>query len=248
MLDQFSRSALLYGQEAIDNLKSRRVAVFGLGGVGGHCAEALCRAGVGAIDVIDGDVVCVTNINRQVIATHKTVGLDKAAVMRERLLEINPNLSINARKLFFLPESVDEVDFSAYDYIVDAVDTVAAKLEIICRAAALGIPVISAMGAANKFDPSALEVADISKTSVCPLARVMRRELRRRGIKRLKVVYSKEFPQKPQSGDAYDTAFDAVKSTGSTRRQLPASNCFVPPVAGIIMASEVVRDLILNEV
>ena len=226
MGDQFSRTALLFGRDSIDKLRNRRVAVFGIGGVGGHCAEALCRTGVGAIDIFDGDTVDITNINRQLIATHKTVGRDKVGVMRERLLEINPELKIEARKLFYLPETADEVDLSVYDYVVDAVDTMAAKLELVRRASGLGVPVISSMGAANKLDPTAFKVADVYETSVCPMARIIRGELRKRGIESLKVVYSKEPP---------------------LRRAPPASNAFVPPVVGLILASEVVKDLINKE-
>lgn len=222
MSDLFHRTALLIGRKNVEILKKRRVAVFGVGGVGGAAAEALCRCGVGRIDIIDGDVVDVTNINRQIIATHKTIGRDKADVMRERLLEINPDVVVEALKVFYLPETADDIDLSVYDYIVDAVDTVTAKLELVCRAKALGVPVICSMGAANKLDPAAFEVADIYDTSVCPLARVMRSELRKRGIEALKVVYSKESPG---------------KSTP------PASVSFVPPVAGLILAAEVIKDL-----
>jgi tRNA A37 threonylcarbamoyladenosine dehydratase len=224
MPDRFSRTALLLGQDNVNNLKNRRVAVFGIGGVGGHCAEALCRCGVGGIDVFDGDVVDITNINRQIIATHSTIGRDKVDVMRERLLEINPDLLVNARKIFYLPDTADNVDLSVYDYIVDAVDTITAKLELVCRAASLTVSVISSMGAANKLDPTAFEVADIYSTSVCPVAKVMRNELRKRGVGHLKVVYSKEPPKKQ----------------GCTL----ASVAFVPAVAGLILAGEVVKDLI----
>jgi len=263
--DQFSRTALLLGSGKVEILKNRRVAVFGVGGVGGHCAEALCRTGVGAIDLFDGDVVDITNINRQIIATHKTVGLDKAAVMRERLLDINPSAKIGAFKLFYLPATAGGVDLSVYDYIVDAVDTIAAKLELVCRAAALGVPIISSMGAANKLDPTALEIADIFDTSVCPMARVMRSELRKRGVASLKVVYSKEPPVRHDAAAA-DTVItgsrgeaeheldvvvygggDAAASDlhlSARRRKVPASNAFVPPVAGLIIAAEVVKALI----
>jgi len=227
MSDQFSRTAALFGRENIEILKRCRVAVFGLGGVGGHCAEALCRSGIGYISLFDGDIVDVTNINRQLIATHKTIGLDKAVVMRERLLEINPNAVITAHKLFYLPATAGEVDLAAFDYIVDAVDTMAAKLELACRASQLNVPVISSMGAANKLDPAAFEVADIFETSVCPMARIMRGELRKRGVSALKVVYSKENVTHGPSGC-----------------NILGSNAFVPPVAGLIMASEVVKDLI----
>lgn len=234
-MDQFARTAMLLGWDNIEKLKNRRVAVFGIGGVGGYCAETLCRTGIGALDLFDGDVVDITNINRQIIATHKTIGRDKAEVMRERLLEINPEIDARAYKLFYLPENAFEVDLSLYDYIVDAVDTMAAKLELVCRAAALGVPVISSMGAANRLDPTSFEVADIYETSVCPMARIMRNELRKRGVAALKVVYSKKPPVKPQAEPGLDTQI---------RRQTPASTAFVPPVVGIIIASEVVKDLL----
>ena len=223
MIDQFQKTAQLIGQNNIDKLKDRRVAVFGIGGVGGYTAEALCRCGVGHIDVFDGDIVDITNINRQIIATHQTIGCNKTDVMRKRLLDINPEAVIRAVKIFYLPETSDDVDLSVYDYIVDAVDTVIAKLELVCRAKELGKSVISSMGAANKLDPTAFEVADIYSTSVCPLARIMRSELRKRGVDALKVVYSKE---------------------ASKKLIPPASVPFVPPVAGLILASEVIRDLI----
>ena len=239
----------MIGRDGIEKLKNRRVAVFGIGGVGGHCAEALCRAGIGSIDLFDGDVVDITNINRQIIATHKTVGRDKAAVMRERLLEINPEANIAARKLFYLPETADEVDLTPYDYIVDAVDTITAKLELICRATELGVPVISSMGAANKLDPAAFQVADIYETSVCPMARIMRNGLRKRGISALKVVYSKEPPATPVALSATPPPPDAPLSANCSRfpvspRKTPASNPFVPPVAGLILAAEVVKDIL----
>jgi len=227
MTDQFQRTAALLGPESIEKLKNSRVAVFGLGGVGGHCAEALCRSGIGAIDLIDGDVVDVTNINRQLIATHKTIGRDKVDVMRERLLEINPEAEITARKLFYLPSTADAIDLTLYDHIVDAVDTMAAKLELAVRAESLGIPIVSSMGAANKLDPTAFTVADIFGTSVCPMARVMRGELRKRGVASLKVVYSNE------------------KVTAGQGASPLSSVAYVPPVAGLIMASEVVKRLLL---
>jgi len=281
MHDQFLRTEMLFGREKVEKLKSRRVAVFGIGGVGGHCAEALCRTGIGALDLFDGDTVDVTNINRQLIATHKTVGRDKVDVMRDRLLDINPEASIKARKLFYLPETADEVDLSVYDYIVDAVDTITAKLELICRATALGTPIISSMGAANKVDPTAFEVADIYDTSVCPVARILRSELRKRGVDALKVVYSKEPPKKPTTSHFPDVQLipgsesqtpnspdrQPIPNSESqipsspdgqpipnsefripnspARRRIPASNAFVPPVAGLIIASEVVKDLLL---
>ena len=230
MIDQFQRTALLLGVENTKSLKNRRVAVFGVGGVGGHAAEALCRSGIGTIDVFDGDVVDVTNINRQLIATHKTIGRNKVDVMKERLLEINPEAIINAHKLFYLPETADSVDLSIYDYVIDAIDTMTAKLELACKAAAVNTPLLCSMGAANKLDPTAFEVADIYETSVCPMARIMRSELRKRGIESLKVVYSKEPPIK--------------NATESEIRPLPASISFVPPVAGLILAGEVIKDLI----
>ena len=236
MSDQFQRTAILIGWDNIEKLKKCRVAVFGLGGVGGHCAEALCRSGVGSLDLFDGDVVDITNINRQIIAAHAAIGRDKVEVMRERLLDINPDATIRARKLFYLPETADEVDLTQYDYVVDAIDTMAAKLALICRADALGVPLISSMGAANKLDPAAFEVADIYKTSVCPMARIVRQELRKRGVKSLKVVYSKEAPMAPLE--------NLPAPEGSSRRSIPASCAFVPPVAGLIMAGEVVKDLI----
>ena len=233
---QFQRTALLIGNENIDKLRNRHVAVFGIGGVGGHAAEALCRCGVGKLDLFDSDVVDITNINRQIIATLKTIGRDKVEVMRERLREINPDVVIGAHKLFYLPETAGDVDLSVYDYVIDAVDTMAAKLEIVCRATELTVPVISSMGAANKLDPTAFEVTDIYSTTICPMARIMRSELRKRGVESLKVVYSKERPIKPQ---------DKTQNRPlSQNRPLPASISFVPPVAGLILAAEVVKDLI----
>ena len=236
---QFARTALLLGQNGVETLQRRRVAVFGVSGVGGHCAEALCRTGVGALDIFDGDVVDITNINRQIIATHTTLGAAKADAMRERLLDINPDAIITAYKLFYLPETADAVDLSIYDYIVDAVDTMAAKLELACRASVLGVPIISSMGAANKLDPTALEVADIYQTSVCPMARIMRRELRKRGVLSLKAVYSKEPPIAPMYPESAQSP-----ATRKDDRPVRASAAFVPPVAGLIMASEVVKDLL----
>jgi tRNA A37 threonylcarbamoyladenosine dehydratase len=215
---------MLIGRDNVIKLKDRRLAVFGVGGVGGHCVEALCRCGVGFIDIFDGDIVDVTNINRQIIATSTTVGRSKVDVMRERLLEINPDVVVGANKLFYLPESADSVDLSVYDYVVDAVDTITAKLELVFRAFSADVPIISSMGAANKLDPTAFEVADIYDTSVCPLARVMRRELRKRGVEALKVVYSREVPV--------------------SKTEVPASIAFVPPVVGLILAGEVIRDII----
>ncbi len=227
MLDQFSRTELLFGKKAMERLSSSRVAVFGIGGVGGFTVEALARSGVGAIDLIDHDKVCLTNINRQIIATHKTVGKYKVDAAAERILEINPDCKVTAHKIFYMPDTQDGFDFSPFDYIVDAIDTVTGKLLIAENAVECGVPVISCMGAGNKLDPTAFEVADIFETSVCPLAKVMRRELKKRGIGRLKVVYSKEKPKKPVA----------------TEPRVPASNAFVPSVAGLIIAGEVIKDL-----
>lgn len=228
MNEAFSRTESLIGGNAVKKLSGCRVAVFGVGGVGGYVCEALARAGVGQIDVFDADTVSVSNINRQIIALHSTVSRPKVEVMRERILDINPDCKVNAHQVFYLPENADLFDLSCYDYIVDAVDTVAAKLEIVIRAKALGIPVISAMGAGNKLDPTAFKVADISKTSTCPLARVMRRKLKDHGIAHLKVVYSEEPPVTPKGTDA----------------RVPASISFVPSVMGLLIGSEIVKDLI----
>jgi len=226
MEEQFSRTIGLLGEEAVRYLQNCHVAVFGVGGVGGFAAEALVRTGIGKIDIIDKDTVCESNLNRQIIALHSTIGRDKVDVMKERMLDINPNVVVNAHKCFFLPETRSLFDFSQYDYIVDAVDTVTAKLELVMAAEEVGVPIISSMGAGNKLDPTAFEVADIYKTSVCPLARVMRRELKKRNVKHLKVVYSKEEPV--------------------VRRETPASAAFVPSVAGLIIAGEVIKDLCLQ--
>ena len=230
--EEFSRTAYVFGEEAVSKLQNARVAVFGVGGVGGYICEALCRAGVGHIDIFDRDTVSLSNINRQIIALHSTVGKPKVEVMRERMLDINPECEINAHNVFYLPENADEFDFSKYDYIADAVDTVAAKLEIATRAYSLGITVISAMGAGNKTDPTRFEVADINDTSVCPLARVMRRELKARGIKKYKVVYSKEEPRKSGVTDS------------ESGKAVPGSLSFVPSAMGLIMAGEIVKDII----
>ncbi len=215
-------------------LSDARVAVFGIGGVGGYTAEALARSGVGALDLIDNDTVSITNLNRQIIALHSTLGKYKVDVMKERILDINPNASVKTYRCFYLPESRDEFDFSAYNYVVDAVDTVSAKIDLVLKAQESGTRIISSMGAGNKLDPTAFEIADIFSTSVCPLARVMRTELKKKGINRLKVVYSKE---KPLSS--------SEKPAGS-RRSVPGSTAFVPSVVGLIIASEVIKDLIEN--
>jgi len=249
MLDQFSRTTLQLGVDNMEKLFGSRVAVFGIGGVGGYCVEALCRTGIGRIDLFDDDRICQTNLNRQIIATRSTVGRYKVDVMRERILDINPNAEVGAYKTFYGPDTADEIDLSGYDYIVDAVDTMTAKLELVCRANACGVPVISSMGAANKLDASAFEVADLYETTMCPMARIMRRELRRRGIEALKVVYSKEPAMAPLEDIADSCRDHCICSPDAARkctrrRQVPASNAFVPPVAGLIMAGEVVKDLI----
>lgn len=229
MSEQFSQTELLFGKEGMDRLRKARVAVFGIGGVGGHVAEALARSGVGSLSLIDKDVVEVTNLNRQIVALHSTIGRDKVDVMRERILDIAPTCQVQVHKCFYLPETKDEFDFSAYDYIVDAVDTVTAKIQLVLEAEQCGTTIISSMGAGNKLDPSAFQVADLYETSVCPLAKVMRRELKKRGIRSLKVVYSKEEPIRP------------VPVEGE--KAVPGSNAFVPAAAGLILASEVLRDL-----
>ena len=225
---------MLFGKKAMQKLASARVAVFGIGGVGGYVVEALARSGVGALDLIDNDTVGLTNINRQIIATLETVGKYKVDIAAQRVKEINPDCAITAHKIFYLPETACEIDFINYDYVVDAIDTVAGKLAIIEKAHNCDVRVISCMGTGNKTDPTAFRVADINQTSVCPLARVMRRELKKRGITALKVVYSREEPLKPleNSGEA------------SQRREIPASCAFVPSVAGLIIAGEVIKDLI----
>lgn len=228
----FSRTTMLIGEAAVEKLKRVRVAVFGVGGVGGYAIEALARAGVGAIDLIDNDRVSESNINRQIIALHSTVGRLKTDVMKERLLDINPQMDVRTHNVFFLPENAEEFDFSQYDYVVDAIDTVSGKIALIERAKKANVPVISCMGTGNKTNPSAFLVADIEKTSVCPLARVMRRELKKRGISGVKVVYSTEEPHEPSG---------AKSETG---KPVPASISFVPPVAGLLLASAVIKDLI----
>ncbi len=249
MLGSFSRTELMFGKDAMDKLFKSRVAVFGIGGVGGYTVEALARSGVGELDLIDDDRVCLTNINRQIYATRKTVGKYKADVAAERIAEINPDAKVNVYKTFFTPETQDNFDFSAYDYVVDAIDTVTGKIALVMCAKAAGTPVISCMGAGNKLDPTAFEVADIYSTSVCPLARVMRSELKKRGVKSLKVVYSKEKPLTPIEDDETSCKYHCICPPGTkrkctVRRQIPASNAFVPSVAGLIIAGEVIKDLI----
>jgi len=231
--NQFERTALLLGKASVERLARKRVAVFGVGGVGGFVCEGLVRAGIGAIDIVDKDTVALSNINRQLIALHSTVGKNKVDVLEERLKDINKNLIIKKYKCFFLPETSETFDFREYDYVVDAIDTVTGKIELILKAKEAGVPIISAMGAGNKLDPTAFQVSDIYKTSVCPLARVMRRELKKRGVEKLKVVYSKEEPIKPQFEEGEEV--------------VPGSVSFVPPALGLIIAGEIVKDLIRVE-
>jgi tRNA A37 threonylcarbamoyladenosine dehydratase len=235
MKEQFSRTQILLGEEAMEKLQNARVAVFGIGGVGGYTAEALVRSGIGAIDLIDSDTVSVTNINRQLFATHSTVGKLKVEVAKQRLLDINPNLVIRTHPVFYTPETADQFDFSQYDYIVDAIDTVTGKLALVERAMAAGTPIICCMGTGNKLDASAFRVSDISKTSMCPLARIMRKELSKRGIKHLKVVYSQEEALSPTGWEEEAAALG--------KRQIPGSVAFVPGAAGLILAGEVIKDI-----
>ena len=246
MLTQFSRTELLLGKEAMEKLKNAKVAVFGIGGVGGYVCEALVRSGVGAFDLIDDDKVCLTNLNRQIIATRKTVGKYKTDVMKDRILEINPDARVEVHKCFFLPENADEFPFEEYDYIVDAVDTVTAKISLVMKAQEMNVPIISSMGAGNKLDASQFRVADIYKTKVCPLAKVMRRELKKRGVKKLKVVYSEEQPTRPVEDMAISCRTNCPPGAAhkcTERRDIPGSVAFVPSVAGLIIAGEVVKDL-----
>lgn len=236
MLNQFSRTQLLIGKKSMDELTNKTVAIFGVGGVGGYTVEALARSGIGHFVLIDNDLVSLTNINRQILATHKTIGRAKVDVAKERILEINPEAIVETHKTFYLPANRDEFDFSKYDYVVDAIDTVTAKIDIIVRCYENNIPVISAMGAGNKMNPTMLEVSDIYKTEMDPLAKVMRRELKKRGVKKLKVVYSKEKALTPLKGD--------IEEEDLNRRSIPGSVAFVPSVSGLIIASEVVKDLI----
>ena len=241
MAEWLSRTVRLIGEENMDKLASARVAVFGIGGVGGFTVEALSRSGVGHIELIDHDTIAESNLNRQIIATHDAIGRDKVDVMKERILSINPDVDVVVHKCFYLPENKDDFDFSKYTYIVDAVDTVTAKLTIIEEAKKAGVPVISSMGTGNKLDPTAFEVADISKTSVCPLAKVMRRELKKRGISHVKVVYSKEDALTPIEGE--NTSQDGQNEGMVRKKVAPASIAFVPSVAGLIIAGEVIKDI-----
>lgn len=235
MEERFERTAMLLGEASVEKLKNAHVAIFGVGGVGGYVLEGLARSGVGKFTLIDNDTVSLSNINRQIIATETTVGRLKVDVAQERVLSINPAAEVCAKNMFFLPENAGEIDFSRFDFVVDAVDTVSAKIEIVMRCQAVNVPVISSMGTGNKLDPTAFEVTDIYKTSVCPLARVMRSELKKRGVKRLKVVYSREEPIKPENCRA---------EAANGRRSVPASVSFVPSVAGLIIAGEVIKHLV----
>lgn len=248
MLNQFSRTQLLVGADGMAKLYASRVAVFGIGGVGGYAVEALVRSGVGALDLIDDDRVCLTNLNRQLFATRNTVGQYKVDVAEERILSINPKTSVRKYKTFYTPSTADQFDFSQYDYVVDAIDTVTGKIALVLQAKAAGVPIISCMGAGNKMDPTAFEVTDIYKTTVCPLARIMRRELKKRGVKNLKVVFSKEPPLTPIEDMSISCRTHCICPPGTARkctqrRQVPGSNAFVPAVAGLIIAGEVVKDL-----
>lgn len=236
MKEQFIRTAMLLGEEGIEKLTNKRVAVFGIGGVGGHVVEALARSGVGALDLIDNDVVSVSNINRQIIATYDTVGRYKTEVMKERILSINPECKVTIYNTFYLPEERDKFPFTEYDYIVDAIDTVTAKIDLAVLSQELSIPLISSMGTGNKLDPSQFEITDIYKTSVCPLAKVLRKELKERGVKKLKVIYSKEEARKP-------LPLEEEAQSETKRRATPGSTAFVPAVAGLMIAGEVIREL-----
>ena len=248
MLNQFSRTQLIYGKDTMDRFAQSRVAVFGIGGVGGYVVEALARSGIGAMDLIDDDRVCLTNINRQILATRKTVGQYKVDVARDRVKDINPDCEIRTYKTFYLPKTQDQFDFRDYDYVVDAIDTVTGKLAIVENAKKAGVPVISSMGAGNKTDPAAFEVADLYETSVCPLAKVMRRECRKRGIDSLKVVYSKEKPIRPLEDMSISCRTHCICPPGTVRkcterRDIPGSTAFVPSVVGLIIAGEVLNDI-----
>lgn len=248
MPDQFSRTELIFGKEAMQKLAASRVAIFGIGGVGGFTAEALARSGIGTLDLIDDDRVCLTNINRQIFATRKTVGKLKIDVAKERLLDINPDMTVNTYKTFYMPETADQFDFTQYDYVVDAIDTVTGKIELVMNADKCKTPIISSMGAGNKLDPTKFQVADIYSTSVCPLARVMRYELKKRGIRKLKVVYSTEKPITPSEDMAISCKQHCICPPGTARKctqrnQIPGSTAFVPSVVGLIIAGEVIKDI-----
>ena len=240
MADQYSRTQLLLGADGLEKLRNARVAVFGLGGVGGYAVEALARSGVGQLDLVDDDVINLTNLNRQVLALHSTIGMPKVEAAKQRILDIDPTIQVRTYQTFYLPETAGEFDFSMYDYVVDAIDTVTSKLELIAQAKSAGVPIISCMGTGNKLDPADFRVSDISKTRGCALARIMRKECAKRGIKGVKVVWSEELPQETQMSPE---EFQEAQREGSSRRALPGSTAFVPGVAGLIMAGEVIRDL-----
>lgn len=247
-MDQYARTELLFGSEAMEKLRASRIAVFGIGGVGGYAVEALARSGVGTLDLIDDDRICLTNLNRQILATRQTVGKYKVDAAEKRIFEIDPSICVNTYKCFYMPDTADQFDFTQYDYIIDAIDTVTGKLEIIKHAKALNIPVISSMGAGNKLDQTAFRVADIYETKVCPLARVMRHELRKLGIKSLKVVYSEEKPIRSIEDKEISCRSHCICPPGTARkctvrRDIPGSNAFVPSVVGLIIAGEVVKDI-----
>lgn len=254
--ERFVRTEMLLGSAGIKQLKNSRVAIFGIGGVGGYVAEALARSGVGAFELIDNDTVAPSNLNRQIIALESTIGRYKTEVMKERIEQINPEAEVQTRECFFLPENADSFDFSKYDYVVDAIDTVTAKIELVMQAQAAGVPIISSMGTGNKLNPAMLQVTDIYKTKVCPLAKIMRKELKARGVRHLKVVYSEELPLTPQEIGADEQKRESAECSAaqhvsdmpeqevhSRRRATPGSTSFVPPVAGMILASEVVKGL-----
>ncbi|MBO7425212.1 MAG: tRNA threonylcarbamoyladenosine dehydratase [Clostridiales bacterium] len=242
MLEQFSRTEILLGRPAMEHLAKCRVAVFGIGGVGGYVCEALARSGVGRFDLVDDDKVCLTNLNRQIIATRKTIGRYKTDVMKERILDINPEAEVNIHNCFFLPENASDFPFDKYDYVVDVIDTVTAKIELIMQCQRAGVPIMSSMGAGNKLDPTKFRVTDIYKTQMDPLAKVMRRELKKRGIRKLKVVYSEEEPIQPCTDIRTDSPQEA-DSHSASRRAVPGSTAYVPSVAGLIIAGEVIKDL-----
>ena len=235
-MEQYSRTRFLLGQDGMDKLKSAKVAVFGLGGVGSYVVEALARSGIGALELVDHDCISMTNLNRQLFATHDTIGMDKCEAAKQRVLSIDPSIAVTARKTFYMPDTAGQFDFSGYDYVVDAVDTVTAKLALIAAAKATDVPIISSMGTGNKLDPTKFQIADISKTTVCPLARIMRKECAKRGLKHVKVLFSTEDPIAPQC--------DSTEEMPEGRRALPGSVAFVPSVAGLIIAGEVIQDII----
>lgn len=248
MLNQFSRTELIFGKEAMDKLYNSRIAIFGIGGVGSYTAEALARSGVGTLDLIDDDKICLTNINRQLFATRTTVGKHKVDVAKERLEDINPEICVNIYKTFYMPDTSHQFDFSQYDYIVDAIDTVSGKLELAVKAKETSTPIISSMGAGNKLDATAFKIADVYDTKICPLARVMRQELRKRNIEKLKVVYSEEIAIKPVDDMAISCKTHCICPPGAVRKcthrnQVPGSNAFVPPVVGLIIAGEIIKDI-----